>query len=238
MSMRNSRLLTFILALSAAVVAPSLAMGQLTWYSDRAAFRADNRNHGKILKGIEDFEESNLGTFQLMRFDDPLDSTTTNEPYPNGILMENIRIQSRTAAGVPRGAMGMLAVSVGRGGATSDVVLANTFGDSLDHMFLDELKSGIGFDTLDFAGAGNVDVSVYDLAGNLLGAINSPADTAGTNFLGVWSEVPIGRINIFSPGGGREGADNVEMWVVPEPTSMIALLGGGLLLLARRRRRA
>ncbi|MCH8275217.1 MAG: PEP-CTERM sorting domain-containing protein [Armatimonadetes bacterium] len=212
--------------------------GVLTWYNDRAAFRADNKNHGKFLKGIEDFEESILEPDRGVPHDDPLDSTTTQFPYPNGILMENIRIQSRKADGTPRGARGLAAVSAPAFGVTSDVVLANQAVDSLDLIFLDELKSGIGFDVLDvFGNQTGVDVSVYDLGDNFLGSMVYPGDAAGSNFAGVWSTRAIGRINLFSTGGGAQGADNVEMWVVPEPTSMIALLGGGLMLLARWRRR-
>ncbi|MCH8275065.1 MAG: PEP-CTERM sorting domain-containing protein [Armatimonadetes bacterium] len=237
--MRKSRMLVFSLALSAAVVAPSLAMGQLTWYTDRQAFRDDNRNHGKILKGIEDFEGSTLPPNSVVGMDDPLVFGIPNGPYPDGLSVENLVVQSRQVDGTPRGAGGLAAASVGFAGAASDVVLANFFVDSLDLIFLDELKSGVGFDTLGFIGGPTVDVEVFDLAGNSLGSMNFAADPAGSNFAGVWSDVAIGRINIFDPAdiGGAEGGDNIEMWIVPEPTSMIALLGGGLMLLARRLRR-
>ena len=39
----------------------------------------------------------------------------------------------------------------------------------------------------------------------------SPADPSGTNFIGVWSPDPVGRINLFNPGA-HEGFDNIQAW--------------------------
>lgn len=46
----------------------------------------------------------------------------------------------------------------------------------------------------------------------LLGEATAPADTTGVNFIGVWSDIPIGRINIWDPSDGAEGADRIQAW--------------------------
>ena len=47
--------------------------------------------------------------------------------------------------------------------------------------------------------------------------MESPADPNGANFIGVCSPDPIGRINVFDPGGGGEGADNIQAWEEGDP---------------------
>ena len=118
----------------------------------------------------------------------------------------------------PRGPSGLFALSDGAFGVfSSDVVTANFFPDSLDLIFTDE-KSGVGFNTIAFFGGGtSVQVRVYSTTNVFLGMMTTPADPAGTNFIGVWSPEPIGRINIFDPSGGVEGGDNIQAWQVPPP---------------------
>ena len=82
----------------------------------------------------------------------------------------------------------------------------------LDLIFFEE-KTAVGFNTLDFLGdQTGVIVRVFGTDNAFLGEMPSPADAAGTNFIGVWSDIPIGRINIFSSGGGAEGGDNIQAW--------------------------
>ena len=63
-----------------------------------------------------------------------------------------------------------------------------------------------------FTSAGTVEMRVYDTANNLLAMMASPADPTGTNFLGVWSPIPIGRVNLFATDNGAEGMDNIQAW--------------------------
>ena len=109
-----------------------------------------------------------------------------------------------------------MALSAGFAGAVSDVVLADIAPDSLDLIFTDE-KSGVGFNTITLFGGTSVEVRVYSTTNVFLGMMTTPANAAGTNFIGVWSQDTIGRINIFDPGGGAKGADNIQAWEEGDP---------------------
>ena len=130
--------------------------------------------------------------------------------------LPNLIVQSNVSAGNPSaphpyGVTGLVVFSEGFDGAASDVVVANLLADSLDLIFTDE-KNGVGFSTFSFFGAQVVEVRVYSTTNELLGFMTTPADAAGTNFIGVSLSEPIGRINIFDPGGGNEGGDNIQAW--------------------------
>ena len=196
------------------------AQGELIWFTDQAEFEAFNAGEGKVLKGIEDYEESILGPNAADGFDDSLRSGVPNLPdgfpFPVGMTgLPNLIVQSNFEHTLfdpnPRGVGGLAAVSIGFAGAVSDSVIANTFVDSLDLIFTDE-KSGVGFNTISFLGANAVEVNVFSTSNEHLGEMPSPADPTGASFIGVWSPIPIGRINIFDPGGGVEGADNIQAW--------------------------
>ena len=201
---------------------PAPAQGGLMWFTDRAAFEAFNQSAGKVLKGIEDFEESILDPNDVDGFDDPLEFGVPNLPdgfpFPNGMTgLPNLIVQSNLLGGNPtnedpRGVDGLAALSAGFLGAVSDMVIANIGGDSLDLIFTDE-KSGVGFNPISFFGAQAVEVRVYSTTNVFLGEMPSPADPTGASFIGVWSSIPIGRINIFDPGNGFEGGDNIQAWV-------------------------
>ena len=201
------------------------AQGGLIWFTDQAAFEMFNAGEGKVLKGIEDFEESILDPKDIDHFDDPLESGVPNGPFLNGLTgLPNLRVQSNLGGGNPsdedpRGFIGLGAVSDGAFGAVSDVVFATFLVDSLDLIFTDD-KSGVGFNTITLEGDGpSVEVRVYSTTNVLLGVMTTPADPAGTNFIGVSSPDPIGRINIFDPGNGAEGGDNIQAWEAgPPPT--------------------
>ena len=138
-------------------------------------------------------------------------------PFPVGMTgLPNLRVQSNLGGGNPtdenpRGVGGLFALSAPAFGVVSDSVITNIPIDSLDLIFTDE-KSAVGFNTITIFGGPSVEVRVYSTTNVFLGAMTSPVDPAGTNFIGVWSQNPIGRINIFGPDGGYEGADNIQAW--------------------------
>ncbi|MEE9128552.1 MAG: hypothetical protein V3T84_00930 [Phycisphaerales bacterium] len=200
------------------------AQGGLMWFTDQAAFEAFNAGQGDVIKGIENYEESILDPFNGEVFDDPLESFVPNLPdgfpFPLGMLgLPNLIVQANIGGGDPsdenpRGVEGLVAWSDGGGGAVSDVVLARFPQDSLDLIFTDE-KSGVGFNTITFGTS--VQVRVYSTTNVFLGAMTTPANAFGSNFIGVWSSVPISRINIFNPSNAQEGGDNIQAWEVPCP---------------------
>ena len=196
---------------------------ELIWFTDQAEFEAFMQGQGKALKGIEDFEESILNPDSVFVFNDPLESGVPNLPggfpFPDGMTgLPNMTVQSNAGGGDPsdenpRGVGGLLALPAGSFGVVSDVVIANAGVDSLDLIFTDD-KSGVGFNPICLAVV-PIEVRVYSTANEFLGMMTTPADPAGTNFIGVWSPEPIGRINLFHDGGvqsEREGADNIQAW--------------------------
>ena len=202
------------------------AQGELIWFTDQAEFETFVASQGAVLKGIEDFEESILGPNDVEALNDPLESGVPNLPdafpFPAGLTgLPNLRVQSNLGGGNPtvpnpRGPNGLCALSVGADGAASDMVVALFAVDSLDLIFT-EVKSGVGFNTIRLGAPGPVEVRVYSTTNVFLGMMESPANAAGTNFIGVWSIDPIGRINIFAAGGGLQGGDNIQAWEVGAP---------------------
>ena len=227
---------------AAASITPARA--GVIFFPDAGVFAAAMA--GATSLGFENFEGSTLAPVSIVGFSDPLTQGVPNGPYPAG-LTAPLTVQSNLLAGLavtasPRGADGLTAVSSGFFGAVSDVVLANTFVDSLDLIFATpDQVSGVGFNTLSFAFAGGLVVQVYNTSNTLLGSAFTSGDPGGTNFLGIQATGGdlIGRINIFSPDNRAEGADNVQIFgpAAPEPASL-ALMGLSLLGLAMRHRSA
>ena len=200
------------------------AQGGLIWFTNQVDFEAFNAGEGKVLKGVENFEESTLFLNSIEGFDDPLESGVPNLPdgfpFPEGMTgLPNLIVQSNTLANdpvdeSPQGVNGLAAASNGFAGGVSDTVVSNTLVNGLDLIFT-EGKSGVGFNTIDFLGPQTgVIVRVFRTDNVFLGMMPSPAEPTGANFIGVWSDAPIGRINIFS--GGAEGADNIQAWQTDE----------------------
>ena len=224
------------------VGAPALASAQLTWYTNQQEFERANRLHGKTLKGTETFEESTLPNRMSIDLNDPLIPGYANGPhFPNGLTgVDNMIVQSNTLGGnatepSPRGTDGLRTFSRGQLGAGSDVVVPDNAFDSLDLIFASrDNHSGVGFDSILLGAAGWNQILVFDTTNRLLGGLAVRGNPAGDQFAGVWSGVPIHRINIYSPGRGLEGADNIQLWI-PEPGTLTLLGLGGLVPLVRRR---
>ena len=197
-------------------------------FSDQEEFEAFNEQQGLLLKGIETFEESVLPPASVDRFDGPLCGGVPNAPdafpFPNGLDEPNLCVQSNNLGGNPTMPSpsvfgGLVAVSAGFIGATSDVVVAGWFVDSFDVIFSEPNPTALGCDTISFPNSGTVEIRVYDRNEILLVMGTAPVDPAGSNFFGVWCPQSIGRFNVFDPddpGGGAEGADNIQMWLTPQ----------------------
>ena len=224
--------------LSALVIAAFLtdtALGGIvTIFTDKDAFEAFNLSEGKFVKGVEDFEESNLaGLATAVVIDDPLQGNVANvNPnglgFPNGLTEKNIIIQSNTLGFnapqlSPRGLDG-LTVSGPQGPLNSVLVGPLMFEDSLDLIFTEPNHTGIGFDVVDFFAnafpGGSIHITVFNKSNQEIAKEIVPAQVDKV-FFGIWSDETIGRINIASdlPGleGGSEFVDNIQMWTSPPP---------------------
>ncbi len=203
----------------------NVATADLQWFDQQDQFEFLLIVQGKVLKGVETFEESTLPPSSIASMENPLQGGVPNLPdgfpFPEGMTELNLTLQSNIDGGDPTEpnptVRGLAAVSAGFLGAASDSVLASSFVQSLDLIFSGDDKTAVGFDTLAFLGGATVDVRVYDTDNDFLGMMSSPADAAGSHFIGVWSSAPIGRINIHNPGGAPEGGDNIQMWVESDP---------------------
>lgn len=227
--------------------APALAsaQAQIRFFTDQQLFEEYNRGHGKTLKGTEDFEESMGRKGFSNGLVDPLMPRLRNGPYPLGLEdVNNMIVRANTRGGDPArpsprgGTVGMWTHAAGRLGAVSDVVTPYKQSDSLDLIFLTGSDhTGVGFDAIrlnDEGDAGEVQIRVYDDRNRFLGGQLVKADPTGDQFAGVWSSIPIGRINIYSPVPRHEGADNIQLWI-PEPGTLTLLGLGAVVPLLRRR---
>lgn len=239
--------------LSAAVVLVGLltsqSMAGVMLFNDQMTFENFNILQGNSLDGIEDFSESNVTSVAqlvspLLPGVPNLDPFN-NQGFPTGLAQPNISIASfDPVAGVHVGFLVALGANLAGPGLPSSVVVGPDifdlstdllFGPGADH-------TAIGFQIIDLSGAGNglADIQVYDKNGVLMSTIlDWPSPSGSMAFFGVWSDEPIGRINVAGQagGGGTPGGElvgNIQMWV-PEPASL-TLLAFGALVMARRRR--
>ena len=224
--------LTFVFMMLALPVA---AMGQATYYGSPAAFAAATAGYSQI-GGVEDFEETPPGA-GILGFDDPLVQGVANGPFPAGII-ENLEVQCNQGginpvAPFPRGVggTGLVFVELGSGfGEVSDLVIANTFVDSLD-ILTPDAPMAMDFDMVTLLGGTTGQLVVFDTNNVQIGLFAVGVSAPGV-YGGIVSTVPIGRINVFDTGGGAEGFDNVAQYV-PEPASLLLVVAG---LVALRRR--
>jgi PEP-CTERM motif len=230
------------------------ARADIQYFTDQGAFAQFNQGIGKSLKGIENFEESLAGPGEKHPFPNSLQNGVPRPTFPNGIDATNLIIQTNITLGpcppLPNpsasdralwvngaGFLGSNSIKVG-----TDEFLYGMF-SSIDLIFTSHDKTAVGVDVSTYPGFNSghtgFTMCIYDPFENVLGTyvIAGPTPTEpGKDFFGVWSSVPIGRINIWGSFDIPQpfAVDNIEMWV-PEP-STLALLGvAGFALLRRRR---
>ncbi len=227
-----------VLALLIVAIPATAAMGQgVSIFTNLDTFEAAATDAGKVLKGIEDFEESNVPPGGIAGpLPDPLGSAP-NEAFPNGLAFGNIQLQSNLLGTNATDAVpgsGLIVLGAGFIGSHTTVVGANTFVESTDMVFPDGDKTAIGFNVITNGGP-SVQISVFDTGGS---QIFQDVITAGANdssFVGLVSSSAIGRINVADLTDFGELVDNIRMYVVPEPATFGLLAIAGLAMLRRRR---
>jgi len=225
------------------------------FYDDVNSFHLENQLDGKVPKGTEDFEESNVPQGGKAPLAGPLCPLVPQvDPngigFPTGLAQNNLCIYDNVTPGPAPAALNpsglprsLYVVGPGFIGANSKKVGEDVFlygiQASIDLVFdpLD-LKTGVGFHLSRYDGWGSAGwtISVFDVNNVLVGMHNVPApilNEPAKSFFGVWSSDPIGRINIWDPIIAPEGIDNIEMWV-PEPMTLGYLALGATLALRRR----
>lgn len=242
------------LGLCASALLVSHAHGGVQFFTDHALFQQHNAQYGKVLKGIETFEESEADEGSKIPFPNPLQHGVPRPTFPNGIDETNLIIQTNITPGpcppVPNPSTNAQALWVnGANFIGSNSIKVGTdeflFGlfSSLDLIFTSHDKTAIGLDVSTFTnfnqGHGGFIVCAYDEFDNILGNFLIPGPTPtepGKNFVGVWSSTVIGRVNIWGIFSVPQpfAVDNIEMWV-PAPGAGSSLLFGGFWALRRRR---
>ncbi|MHC4319514.1 MAG: hypothetical protein ACYS1B_13360 [Planctomycetota bacterium] len=200
--------------------------------------------HGKLIKGIEDFEESNVppGAGMKVALPAPLRGNVPNVDaagfgFPDGLAEKNLIIQDNVfpdpnpPSPDPSGSPHALYV-LGTGApynANSKKVGEDLFNEvppinaSLDLIFTDPNHTGIGFELSRFGDPpfGGWHISVYDMADTEIGKFMVPAPPTAEpskSFWGIWCDVPIGRINIWDEDSPAPDAiDNIQMWMEQTP---------------------
>jgi len=215
-----------MVVLLVAGVSGTVAFGQLQFFDDRGAFGAYNQSQGRVMEGLEDFEENNLPPNDVSVQNEPLD-WNPNVNFPNGLTgLTHMQITSSGGGGV-------VLLTDGFFGAQTSIVGANTFADTTILHFVEPDHRSIGLDLVDLINGGMSDIEIFDTNHQSLGSTtwSSPFTPV---FFGVFSpDDDIGWIEITGQNAGGELVDNVEAWI-PEPGTLSLLGLAGLVLLRRR----
>jgi len=220
--------------LAVASIPATSALGAVIFYSSEADFLNQMGNAGYVFEGLETFEENNVPDFSVLALPGPLQGGVpwvdgTGQGFPTGLDQPNLSI---TATGSDPDNWVVL-LTDGFAGNVTDVVGANTFVQSTNTWFLNGMTGGVGLRLMDLINGGLTDVQVFDVNDQLIGSTAANSPFAGA-FFGVYSDVPIGRINFAGQNNGGELLDDVQMYNLPGPASLSLLALAGL---ARRRRR-
>ncbi len=234
----------------AAFAVPAMAGSQASLFQNSNDFDTAINDAGKILKGVEDFE--NATTFPVPGapgplagpLADPLQAGVANLDFngvgfENGLVNSNLQLQSNVFGSDPfdiAGGGGLIVLGPNfLPGQTSHVVGANTFTESTDLLFPDGDKTAVSLDLFSNGAVGDVQVTVFDVDGiQILQDVVSGVSTSGS-FVGVISDVAIGRINVADLEEFGELVDNIALYQVPEPATL-GLLAMGAMVVSRRRR--
>ena len=224
-------IITALLALVANVNTVS-AQG-CTPFFDKISFEAFNQAHGKFLKGIETFEESNIADLGKQFLPAPLTGNVPNLVggigFPDGLAEKNLIIQDNITPGPnpptpnPSGSpVALYVIGAGFIGSNSkkvgeDLEVLQGIETSTDLIFTEPNHTGVGFELSHFDGFGNGDwhITVYDKNDVEIGKFIVP-DTGFNEpskaFFGIWCSPSIGRINIWDAGIIPDAIDNIQMW--------------------------
>jgi len=253
--MKPRILITITAALTFAIASSALAAP--IYFNDPITFHEFNIAEGKILKGIETFEESNInpGGKQILPAPFcpgvPNVDPTTGYGFPDGLVEDNICVVDNITPGPSpatvnpsNAAQALYVIGPGFIGSNSKKVGEDLFlfgiQASIDLIFNPEDNhTGVGFWLSRFDGFPNAGwtITTYDKNDNILGVATIPGPGAvepSKQFFGVWVDPSIGRINIWDPEIAPDAIDDIEMWT-PEPSSLALLPLGALALLRRRR---
>jgi hypothetical protein len=227
------------LCLAAAVfAAPAQAQIGCTAFFDQAAFEEFNLQFGKVMKGVEDFEEAVIDPGGKIPLDDFLQCGVPNPAgadigFPDGILECNIILQTNVTPGPnppdpnPWGQHSALFV-IGPGFINSNSkkvgedLFLQGMEASLDLIFTEPNHTGVGFELSRFEGypTAGWHISVYDKSDEEIGKFfvpPPPGPEPGKGFWGIWCDQTIGRINIYDEAGiVPDAIDNIQMWMEPE----------------------
>ncbi len=192
------------------------------WVSgEPAEFAALVASKGLTQTGFEDFEEADLPPDSEVSFLPPLDEFTDNGVFSPGDITAGLTIQVNSRGGMWPGYEPfdqLVARSAPSGGITSKVVQRSD-GDGTDLIFAAANVTAVGFDivTAYFVDpVHDIRVMVFDTDENLVWRYDMLAGSAAGEFFGVWSQTPIGRINIAPSQSAPTGAaDNIQMWAAP-----------------------
>jgi hypothetical protein len=211
--------------------------GAITPFPSRVDFDAQFPVAGQ---SCEDFETNLFNDGEIIGFPAPLDATTDNAQFAAGSIIPGLTIQDNPLNDAGGGsASGLVAVGATTFGSPSDIVLANTFVDSLDLLIAPGI-SAVAMDVFSFTAGGTATVTFFDATDTQIGSIDVAAGPAAGGFIGVSSPVAIARINIISRDGAgadeAEGADNICLAAggpdIPETAPVPAMSAVGLAAMA------
>lgn len=183
-------------------------VGGPVYYADRATFEADNPG-----LPIEDFEDTLVAPGAVLGCPAPFDASTNNACFATGTILPGLAVQDNplndTGGGDPNG---LATLGVGFAGAASDQVVANTFVDSFELVF-DPPVTAVGGELVHYTGASQtINITIFDANDVQIGSTTGTGTSGAGTFWGVFSAVPIGRVNFLSvapAGDGAEGMDNI-----------------------------
>jgi hypothetical protein len=206
------------------------AFGAVIFYDNEGGFLAQMTGAGYVLEGLETFEENNLPENSVLGMTGPVCGGIpwvdgNGQGFPTGLDQLNLCISSVGGDG------SIALLTNGFFGAVTDVLGANTFVDSTNMEFQNGITAGVGFIVTDLLSFYGSDITVYDTSNNVIGTTVS---ATGRAFVGVYSDVAIGYINVAAQNGGGEMLDDIQMYNIPGPAALSLLALAGL---ARRRRR-
>jgi hypothetical protein len=214
-----------------AAIPATSTLGAVIFYDNEADFLAQMGSAGYAFEGLETFEENNLPDNSVLGQAGPVCGGVpwvdgSGMGFPSGLDQMNLCI-SATGNG------DIALLTNGFFGAVTDVLGANTFLETTNMEFQNGITGGVGFIVHELLYFEASDLTVYDTGGSVIGTGVSPT---GRAFVGVYSDVAIGWINVAGrgEGGGGEMLDDIQMYNIPGPAALSLLALAGL---AGRRRR-